>query len=118
MLAIRWCFRHLSLGKSKRRGVGVKPGSSFVTVACLALLVAACEGTAAGGACTTRQDVGAKVTSLTDALHKAQSVGKIDAAGAGAIAARIVETGVKYGPTNKHRTYCEALDRIRTDTGI
>ena len=89
-----------------------------LAVVCGALFLGACEGSAARGGCATTEDVGVKITVLTDDLKKAEAAGKIDAARAGDIAAHIMDAGAKFGAGNKHRAYCEALDRIRKDAGL
>lgn len=95
----------------------MKRGLPAFLVASLAVFVAGCEGTAANGACTTTADVGAKISVLTDDLKQAQLTGKVDAATAGAIGARIMEAGAEFGSKNT-RSYCEALDRIRQSAGF
>lgn len=84
----------------------------------LSLALTACEGSAAGGSCSSVQDVATKLTALTDDLERARGEGKFDTAAAGEIAGKIVDAGAKYGAENDHRSYCAALDRIRKDAGL
>lgn len=88
-----------------------------VGIACLALTLAACNGSAAGS-CATPEDVAAKVNGLTDDLKKAQTAGKIDAMVAGEIGAQMLAAGTKYGSEKNHRSYCEALENIRKSSGL
>jgi len=91
--------------------------ATTVGLACLALTLAACSGSAAG-TCATPEDVAEKVTGLTDSLKKAQTAGKIDAIQAGEIGAQILDAGTKYGSEKNHRTYCEALEKIGKAAGL
>jgi hypothetical protein len=84
----------------------------------LSIGLAACEGSAAGGPCDTVQEVAAKITSLTDALGKAQNAGKIDALTAGDISAKIMAAGSKFETDGDQRGYCTALDQIRLDARL
>lgn len=86
-------------------------------IACLALTLVACNGSAAGS-CTTSEDVAARVNGLTDDLKKAQDIGKIDSMVAGEIGAQMLAAGTKYGSEKNHRSYCEALENIRKSSGL
>lgn len=88
-----------------------------IGIACLSLLLAACDGSAAGS-CSTAQDVGAKLTALTDDLQRAQGTGKIDQMKAAEIAQQIIDAARKFSTAKDHHSRCEALDRIRKDTGL
>ena len=88
-----------------------------IGVACLSLFVAACDGSAAGS-CSTAQDVGTKMTALTDDLQKAQNSGKIDQIRAAEIAQQIIDAARKFGAAKDVHSHCEALDRLRKDTGL
>jgi hypothetical protein len=81
------------------------------------LALTAC-GDVTGGGCSSGEDVAAKVTSLTEDLKKAQDAGKLDAAQAGDIGARIMSAGTKFGAEKNHRAYCQALDDIRKSAGL
>lgn len=96
----------------------MRRGLTAFVVASLAVWVAGCDGSAAGGTCSTTEHVGAKISVLTDDLKKAQTSGKIDAVKAGAIGGEIMEAGAKFGSGKDPRAYCEALDRIRKATGF
>jgi len=86
-------------------------------VAFLTIALAACDGSAAGS-CSTAQDAAVKVTVLTDDLKKAQGAGKIETMTAGDIGAQIMDAGSKFGSGTAHRSYCEALDKIRKGAGL
>jgi len=88
-----------------------------VVVGGLSLALAGCEGVA-HPACSTAEDVAAKLTRLTDDLRAAEAKGKIDALAAGDIAARIMEAGAEHGRGSNLRAYCAALDEIRADTKL
>lgn len=88
-----------------------------LTVICLALIVAACDGSAAGS-CSSAEDVAAKVTALADDLKKAQDSGKLNSAQAGEIGAQMLSAGAKYGSEKNHRSYCQALENIRKSASL
>ncbi len=92
-------------------------GMTLLAVLGLSIGLAACEGSAAGS-CAKAEDVAAKLTALTDDLERSRAAGKIDAATAGEIAAKIIEAGTKYGMESDHRSYCAALDKVRKDSGL
>ncbi len=85
--------------------------------ALLTIALAACDGSAAGS-CSTAQDAAFKVTMLTDDLKAAQGTGKIETTKAGEIGAQIMGAGSKFGSGKDHRSYCEALDKIRREAGL
>jgi len=89
-----------------------------LAAALCAVALAACDGSAAGGACADVKGVGAKITAMTDDLKKAQASGKIDAARAGDIGGQILAAGVKFAGAGRTHDYCMALDRIRKDSGF
>ena len=93
------------------------PKLMAAAVALLTIALAACDGSAAGS-CSTTQDAAHKITVLTDDLKKAQSAGKIETMKAGEIGAQIIDAGSKFGSGKNHRSYCEALDKIRKDSGL
>jgi hypothetical protein len=110
-------FRHVASnnvfragGESMRGGVAVA-----IVLGGLSIGLAACEGVARP-ACSTAEDVAAKITALTDDLNAAQTSGKIDALTAGDIAGRIMGAGAQFSRDADHRAYCAALDKIRKET--
>jgi hypothetical protein len=88
-----------------------------IVVGGLSLGLAACEGVARP-ACSTAEDVAAKITALTDDLKAAQASGKIDTLTAGGIAARMMAAGTEHGRGVDLRAYCSALDKIRFDARL
>lgn len=108
----------LPQGKSVRCGARMKSVLPALAVAVFAMALAACDGSAAGGACATVEGVGVKITALTDDIKKAQLSGKIDAARAGDIGGQILAAGSKFGGTGRTHDYCMALDRIRKGAGL
>lgn len=88
-----------------------------VVVGGLSFGLAACEGVART-ACSTAEDVAAKITALTDDLKAAQTSGKIDTLTAGDIAGKIMAAGAQHGRGVDLRPYCNALDKIRFDARL
>ena len=111
-------FRHLpdSRGYAETLG-GMVRRLSLAAVALSAMALAACDGSQAGS-CSTARDAAYKVTALTDDLKLAESTGKVDTAKAGEIGSLILGAGVKFGAGKTHHAYCEALDKIRKDSGL
>ena len=87
---------------------------SLLLVCAGAIGLSACEQSTAN-ACTSAQDVAAKLTALTDQLNRATWAGRIPAMRAGEIGARIVDAGVRFGAHGNHQAYCSALEKIRSD---
>jgi hypothetical protein len=87
------------------------------TIAGVALIAASCGGSAAG-TCSSDEDVGRKVSALSDDLEAARQAGKIDAIKAGEISSRIVTSGMTYSSGRDHKAFCEELDRIRKEAGL
>jgi hypothetical protein len=106
-----------SWNENERLGRENMRGMTLLAVLGLSIGLAACEGSAAGS-CSTVEDVGTKLTVLTDDLESARAAGKIDPTTAGEIAAKIVEAGTKYGMESDHRSYCGALDKVRKEAGL
>lgn len=83
----------------------------------LSIGLIACEGSAKG-ACGSAEGIAAKITTLTDDIATAQGTGKLDAVGAGEIAAKIMAAGTRFEGDKDYRAYCSALDQIRKEAGL
>lgn len=112
-------LRHVvdSRGNANPKLGGMGRKLTAAAVAFLTIALAGCDGSAAGS-CSTAQDAAHKVTVLTDDLKTAQGAGKIETMKAGEIGAQIMGAGTKFGSGKDHRSYCNALDRIRKDAGL
>lgn len=59
-----------------------------------------------------------KVSILADDLNSAQIDGKLGAAQVGALGAKMLDAGAKFGARGNHQSYCTAIDKIRSEAFI
>ena len=83
-------------------------------VCVVALVASGCERSVAG-ACTSAQDAAAQVSRLTDDLNAANRSGTLASSQVGAMGARILAAGKRFGIAGNHQSYCTAIEKIRSD---